>query len=352
MGVLHGLTRKDLPFRWKEVHQHAFEEVKWEVERFCNHSRVPLDYSDNASPINLVTDASSTRIAGVISQGDDWKNAKVAAFFSAKLNPAQQNYPVHEQELFAGVESMQRHRDILQGVKFHWYTDHQSLIRLLHQKHLSPQQAWWLESLSEFDFGFIYIARTENILCDALSRLYANEAAGTVRAPSEFPQHDDVLPLSAAVGISMPVFVGLEAMAVLMWSQAGAKPVWTPHPIRKYTRLPRSLEQPLDGDVDSRVSVVSVAPSMTPALEEELPSSLEGRDDRINSLQQTSHDDKVDNDRDNVQSSSSESTAVDSATAEGQSAYKSDTESDSAELIQFVASKVHNVDFMNVIKLL
>ncbi len=80
---------------------------------------------------------------------------------------------------------MRHHRDILQGVKFRWYTDHQSLIRLLHQKHLSPWQARWLESLSEFDFEVIYIAGTENILCDALSQLYANDAVGTVRAPSE-----------------------------------------------------------------------------------------------------------------------------------------------------------------------
>ena len=48
-----------------------------------------------------MTDASSMGIAGVLSQGSDWKSAKVAAFFSAKLNPVQQNYPVHEQELFA-----------------------------------------------------------------------------------------------------------------------------------------------------------------------------------------------------------------------------------------------------------
>ncbi len=85
----------------------------------------------------MVTDTSSTGIAGVISQGEDWKNAKVAAFFSAKLNPVQQNYPVHKQEMFAGVEMMHHHQDILLGCHFKWYTDHKGLIHLLNQQNLS-----------------------------------------------------------------------------------------------------------------------------------------------------------------------------------------------------------------------
>lgn len=97
MGVLHTLTGATVPWNWN---------------RWRDHHRVPLDYSPDAATINVVTDASSTGLAGVVSQGEDWKNSKVAAFFSAKLNPAQQNYPVHEQEMFAGVETMRRHRDI------------------------------------------------------------------------------------------------------------------------------------------------------------------------------------------------------------------------------------------------
>jgi hypothetical protein len=69
-----------------------------------------------------------------VSQGDDWKSAKAAAFFSAKLSSVQQNYPVHEIEMLAGVEAMLRHQDILQGCKFTWVTDHKGLIHLINQK--------------------------------------------------------------------------------------------------------------------------------------------------------------------------------------------------------------------------
>ena len=74
--------------------------------RCCNHHHRPLIYGKDTSPINVVTDGCATGIAGIVSQGENWKMAKVAAFFSAKLNSAQQNYPVHEIEMLAGVETM------------------------------------------------------------------------------------------------------------------------------------------------------------------------------------------------------------------------------------------------------
>lgn len=66
----------------------------------------------------MVMDGCATGIGGIISQGNDWKRARIAAFFLAKLLTTQQNYPVHEIEMLAGMETMMRYRDILQGVKF------------------------------------------------------------------------------------------------------------------------------------------------------------------------------------------------------------------------------------------
>ena len=146
------------------------------VHRAREHRRVPLDYSEGASPIWMVTDGCATGISGLISQGNDWKSARVAAFYSAKLNPAQQNYPVHEIEMLAGIETMLRHTDILQGAKFKWLTDHKGLIYLLNQKNLSGRQARWLEKISSFTFEVVYIAGSENIVADALSRIYSNDS--------------------------------------------------------------------------------------------------------------------------------------------------------------------------------
>ena len=139
-------------------------------------------------------DGCATGISGLVSQGDDWKKSKIAAFqvYSAKLNPAQQNYPVHEIEMLAGVETMFRHADILQGAKFKWHTDHKGLTYLLNQKNLSGRQARWLEKMSTYDFEVVYIPGSENVVADALSRLYANDSPGTTRSRSEFTRHDVV----------------------------------------------------------------------------------------------------------------------------------------------------------------
>jgi hypothetical protein len=177
----------------------------------------------------MMTDASLGGIGGVVAQGPDWKSAKVAAFFSAKLNPAQRNYAVHEREVLAGIETMRRHRDILQGAHFVWLTDHKALTYLLNQRDLPGRLARWF--VTEFDFEVQYIAGAENILPDALSRMYAFDAPGTERSPSEYTEFDtDVddngerpLPL-----VSMPLLVGAEALASV---------------IRRSTRVPVTPRQ-------------------------------------------------------------------------------------------------------------
>jgi len=176
----------------------------------CNHRWRLLSYDPEAPPVNVVTDGCGTGIAGIVSQGHDWKTADVAVFYSA-----QQNYPIHEIEMLAGIETMLCHRDILQGVKFRWYTDHKGLIHLLKQKNLSGRQARWMEKISEFDFEVIYVPGSENILSDALLRLYSYDGPGTVHARSEYTYYDiidnDGLELHS---VSMPLLVGLEAVNI------------------------------------------------------------------------------------------------------------------------------------------
>jgi len=218
MGTLSKVTGDTVPFRWDYTQQRAFDEVKCYVANCARHSRVPLDYRQEADPIWLMSDASGKGVACVIAQGQDWKTARIAAFYSAKLSPAQQNYPVHEQEMLAGLEGMMRHRDILQGAKFIWLTDHKGLVHLLDQRDLSGRQARWVEKLGDFDFEIRYLPGVENILPDALSRMYSYDALGMVRAPSEFTQHDEEArvakgrPLTHI--ITMPVLVGAEACAM------------------------------------------------------------------------------------------------------------------------------------------
>jgi hypothetical protein len=105
----------------------------------------------------------------VATPGSRVSSAKVAAFYSAKLNSAQQNCPVHEVEMLAGVETMLRHKDFFLGVHFKWLTDHKGLVYPLNQRNLSGRQAQWLEKILIFDYEIEYVMGLENILANALS---------------------------------------------------------------------------------------------------------------------------------------------------------------------------------------
>ncbi len=128
-----------------------------------------MTYRPDAEPVWMITDGCSMGISGAVGQGPTWKSSRIAAFYSAKLNPAQQNYPVNEVEMLGGVETMLRHKDILQGTNFTWITDHKGLTHLLNQKNLSGRQARWIEKISLFDFPVQYVPGEENVLADTLS---------------------------------------------------------------------------------------------------------------------------------------------------------------------------------------
>jgi len=208
--ILTALTVDTVPFRWTYTEQRAFEDVK-QVAR--DHRRVPLDYSNGSPTIWMVTDGCATGISGLVSQSNDWKTAKIAAFYSAKLNPAQQKYPVHEIEMLASIETMLRYSDILQGARFKWVTNHKGLTHLLNQKNLSGRQAPWLEKISSFDFEVVYVPGEENSVADTLSRMYSNDAPGTVRSRSEYTYHDVVDDDLEVNQQDIPILAGLEARA-------------------------------------------------------------------------------------------------------------------------------------------
>jgi hypothetical protein len=212
MGILSAITGDAVPFRWTFTEQRAFEDVRHLVHQARDFNRTPLSYAEGAPPIWMITDGCATGVSGVIAQGDDWKAAKVAAFYSAKLNPAQQNYATHEIELLAGIETMLRHQDQLQGTRFKWVTDHKGLTHFLNQKNLSGRQARWLEKISSFDFEVVYVPGSENVVADALSRIYSNDAPGTVRARSEYTYHDVINEDLEILTDPLPILAGVEAV--------------------------------------------------------------------------------------------------------------------------------------------
>jgi hypothetical protein len=84
------------------------------------------------------------------------------------------------------------------------------------QSKLSPRQARWLETISEFDFSITYVLGCDNVLADALSHMYSHEPKGTIHMASEYvsvededeTQHLLLNYVSAPMYTSPPLFLG------------------------------------------------------------------------------------------------------------------------------------------------
>jgi len=271
MGHLSSLTAETRLWKWDDTAQRSFEKVKQIVHEHRDNRRKALDYRTGADPIYVTTDGCLTGGGGYVSQGKDLVSANVVAFWSGKWNAAQQNYPVHEQELLALVETLKHFRGVLHGTKFTVRTDHKALEHFMKQKNLSPRQHRWIDVLSEFDFGIQYIPGDTNGLADALLRVYSDEPQGVVRAESELIDEGkdvrtEVLPRVHPIYVET-YLLSLLNIATRRSTQLADKPA----PRYKETRDQRpqktSVESEQDAPKEAEPTIKDLEPVPEPALE-------------------------------------------------------------------------------------
>lgn len=146
------------PFKWTDVEQKAFEEIKNHIS-----SESLLTYPNFDLPFDVYTDASDRQLGAVILQ-----EGKPIAHFSRTLNPAQRNYTVTDKETLSIVELLKEYRNILYGHKIRVYTDHKNIT----QPNISSQRIMrWRTIMEEYGIELIYLKGTHNVAADALSRL-------------------------------------------------------------------------------------------------------------------------------------------------------------------------------------
>ncbi|RDX95000.1 Tf2-11, partial [Mucuna pruriens] len=131
---LNELVKKDVVFKWDDVHEKAFNLLK---DKLTNG----LEY-------------------------------KPIAYFSEKLSGATLNYSTYDKELYALARTLQSWKHYLWPREFIIHSYHQSLKFLKSQGKLQKKHAKWLEFIEMFPYMIKYKKCKENIVADALSRRY------------------------------------------------------------------------------------------------------------------------------------------------------------------------------------
>ncbi|GJP64857.1 hypothetical protein CLOP_g21796 [Closterium sp. NIES-67] len=118
---LTDLLKKGTFYEWGGEQQAAFEQLKI----FLTTPPV-LRIADPHRPFELITDASDVAVGAVLLQ-DFGKGLQSIAYESRKLNPAEQNYLVHDKELLAIIHAFKVWHYYLTGADMTVRTDHKSL---------------------------------------------------------------------------------------------------------------------------------------------------------------------------------------------------------------------------------
>ena len=162
---LNALRQKGKQFEWTDQHQKAFDTLKQALIT-APVLRIP----DPSQPYCLQTDATKEAIAGILTQEFDGQQHPIG-YYSRLLNKPEMNYPTHDQELLAIINSLSEWRHLLEGSPHPILirTDNLALKFFTTNRHLSGRQARWSEYLARFDYQIEYVPGRLN-KADGLSR--------------------------------------------------------------------------------------------------------------------------------------------------------------------------------------
>ncbi|UYV82306.1 hypothetical protein LAZ67_21001672, partial [Cordylochernes scorpioides] len=162
---LNKLLKKDVKWNWDPDCQQAFTTLKESLT-----SKPVLHLYQVGLPCRLYCDASTQGIAGILKQVHPDGQIHPVQYFSRALRAHERNYTVSELECLAIVESVDKFRIYLTGIKFTIYTDHQALQWLKTIKNPSGRLFRWSLRLSTYNYEIHYLKGSQQYEADLLSR--------------------------------------------------------------------------------------------------------------------------------------------------------------------------------------
>jgi len=165
-AALHALKRKGAKFMWTGEHQSAFDSVKQALTE-----DPVLQVPDFDKEFVLVTDASDLEISALLNQYVGQELAPVSNY-SRLLTSAERNYSTYVKECMAVLFGCEKCRSYLQHKEFELNCDNLALCWLLKRVKNIRRLDRWVLRLAPFKFRVKHTRRTNNVVADALSRVF------------------------------------------------------------------------------------------------------------------------------------------------------------------------------------
>jgi len=149
---LFDLIKKDMPFLWGTAQAKAFAALQNALT-----TSLVLLLPDYNRPFMLITDTSDYAIGTILEQDDAFGWSHLVAYHSKSLQPAEQNYKIHDKELLAIVQALKHFRHYLQGNVHQTkiFSDHANLKYFTTKQMLTCHQAQWSILLGTYNYVII-----------------------------------------------------------------------------------------------------------------------------------------------------------------------------------------------------
>jgi hypothetical protein len=165
-ALLNSLRKKGVKFEWGQFQQEAFDQLKQSI------SQPPvLCMADFSKPLVLQTDASGQALTAVLLQEVEG-GRKAVAYASRTLSAQEMKASAYELECLAVVFALDKFRQYLEHQEFILETDNQALSWLLNYPRQVGKIGRWIVKISSFKSCIQDITGTQNVVADALSRMF------------------------------------------------------------------------------------------------------------------------------------------------------------------------------------
>lgn len=164
---LHALKKKGAKFKWTPECQAAFDTLKAKIA-----NPPVLQLANFKKPFVVQTDASEYGCGATLLQENERGDLLPIAFYSKKFTDAELKYSIYEKEAYSAILAIEKWHQFLEVQPFTLVTDNQALSYVLNSKRKLGRLTRWVERLLNLPFTVVHKKGSENLVADALSRLF------------------------------------------------------------------------------------------------------------------------------------------------------------------------------------